>query len=62
MTGVYNDVAAHLRENQDLTQMWNIHCVCHLSVLAWSDSSCQLSVLKRLGKYLCNYGNFSKTH
>ena len=62
MTGVYNDVAAHLRENQDLTQMWNIHCVCHLLVLAWSDSSCQLSVLKLLGKYLCNYENFSKTH
>ena len=62
MTGVYNDVAAHLWENHDLTQMWNIHCVCHLLVSACSDSSCQLSVLKLLGKYLCDYGNFSKTH
>ena len=46
MTGVNNDVPAHLRENQDLTRILNIHCICHRLVLAYADSSSQLTVLK----------------
>ena len=28
MTGVTSDVAAQLQENQNLTHMLNIHCIC----------------------------------
>ena len=46
MVGVNKDIAAHLRENPDLTQMLNIHCICHSLALACADSSSQLTVIK----------------
>ena len=46
MTVVNNDVAAHLRENQDLTHILNTYFICHRLVLACADYSSQLKVLK----------------
>ena len=46
MVGVNKVIAAHLRENPDLTQMLNIHCICHSLALACADSSSQLTVIK----------------
>ena len=45
MTVFNNDVAAHLRENQDLKHILNTYCICHRLVLACADSSSQLTVL-----------------
>ena len=46
ITSVNNGVAEQLRENQDLTHILNIHCICHRLALACADSSSQLTVLK----------------
>ena len=60
MTGVNNDVPAHLRENQDLTRILNVHCICHRLVLAYADSSSQLTVLKDLEDVLFQLWIFFK--
>ena len=46
MASVNNGVAERLRENQDLTHVLYIHCICHRLALACADSSSQLTVLK----------------
>ena len=60
MTGVNNDVAAHLPENQDLTRILNIHCICHLLTLRYADSSSQLRVLKDFEDVLIQLWTFFK--
>ena len=46
MTGVNTGVAARLRENEELKNLLNIHCICHRLALACADSSAQLTFLK----------------
>ena len=60
MTGVNNDAAAHLRENQDLIQMLNIHSICHRLALACADSSSQLTLLKDFVEVLIQLWAFFK--
>ena len=60
MRDVNNGVVARLRENQDLTHMLNVHCICHCLALAWADSSSQLTVLKDFEDVLIQLWPFFK--
>ena len=61
MTGVNNGVAARLRQNQDLTHMLKIYCICYHLALACTDSSSQITVLKDFEDVLIQLWAFSRT-
>ena len=46
MTGSKGDLAAKLRECQNLTNLLNVHYICHRLTLACADSGNQLNFLK----------------